>query len=511
MMTTTMQEILKTIRDTLSRGLIERESAVRLALVSALAGEHLLLLGPPGTAKSVLARRLNLAFEGGNYFERLLTRFSVPEELFGPLSIKALQDDRYERQTQHYLPTAHIAFIDEIFKANSAILNALLTLLNEREFDNGSERQKTPLIAVIAASNELPEGEELDALYDRFLCRYQVQPVSQAGFSTLLTLEEADLKTPSMPTTLSLQELEDIQQSAQQISLDEDILQLLKNLRDFLKQQRIPVSDRRWRKVVKLMKVSAHTNGRKSVSVWDGWLLSHCLWHEPAQYRLVSDWYQRHVGIGSGFNKERLERLVHTWELTLQKESSNQTQATDATGKHLYKDQNGNPSQVREYQEKAFAHGEALYLAPPDEEDRSNNGAGYTEGALKEAFFDDTYQQCHVNGEWQHLNDYINTSVNHLHRLHKNTPIMQPTLHPENFVASRIKEISAIHSDIEKLQQTLQSQLDSTDQVVGEHLWIAPDFIHQAEASLSSAVDAARSLGLRLKSVTQGYANLPTL
>jgi len=160
-----MKERLKRLQKHLQHGLIERDTPIRLALLAMLSGEHLLLIGPPGTAKSELARRLRRVFRGGQYFERLLTKFSVPEELFGPLSIKALEEDRYERLTDSYLPSASIAFIDEIFKANSAILNALLTLLNEREFDNGAQRVKTPLAAVIGASNELPEGDELDALY----------------------------------------------------------------------------------------------------------------------------------------------------------------------------------------------------------------------------------------------------------------------------------------------------------------------------------------------------------
>ncbi|CAJ1367553.1 unnamed protein product, partial [Effrenium voratum] len=145
----------------LSEGLVERSVETKLLLLAALSGEHLFLLGPPGTAKSLLARRLATVCRGA-FFERLLTRFSVPEEIFGPLSLRALENDELRRKVEGFLPTADVAFLDEVFKANSSILNALLTLLNERRFDNGGERVDVPLWTAVAASNELPESDELE-------------------------------------------------------------------------------------------------------------------------------------------------------------------------------------------------------------------------------------------------------------------------------------------------------------------------------------------------------------
>ena len=154
---------------------------MRLALLAALAGEHVLLDRPAAVPPRAHWRGgCTAAFAVARcYFERLLTRFSTPEELFGPLSLKALEEDRYERLTDGFLPTAGVAFLDEVFKANSAILNALLTLLNEREFDNGAGRQRTPLVAVVAASNEVPSDEALHAFFDRFLLRVPVAPVGR--------------------------------------------------------------------------------------------------------------------------------------------------------------------------------------------------------------------------------------------------------------------------------------------------------------------------------------------
>lgn len=295
----------------LQQGLVERGREVRLSLLAALAGEHTLLIGPPGTAKSGLARRLHLAFGGGRYFERLLTRFTVPEELFGPLSISALEQDRYERHTEGYLPQATIAFIDEVFKANSAILNALLTLLNEREFDNGSERLRCPLISVIGATNAVPDDEVGEAFFDRFLLRLPVAPVSGEGFAELL---QVDSTTPQGVAPIAEHDRLALTAAARQVGIPAEVADLLGELRGWLADRQCPVSDRRWVKIVGLLRTAAASEARAALCRWDLWLLPWCVAADAAAQGEVDDWLCARLGIGATLSPLRIARVVEAFE-----------------------------------------------------------------------------------------------------------------------------------------------------------------------------------------------------
>jgi MoxR-like ATPase len=278
-----MHKQINQLRADLMAQFPERKDVIDGSLAAVLAGEHVLLIGPPGTAKSALVRCLAQVF-GGSYFERLLTKFSTPEELFGPISLQALAQDRFVRITAGKLPEAEFAFVDEIFKSNSAVLNALLSIINERVFHNDGAPVRCPLVSLFAASNELPESKELEALFDRFLLRFDVGYLLVASnLRGVLVGPE-----PAIAATLTMDELRRAQAEAALVKITDDTVDALLSIRDACRGEGITASDRRWKKSLGIVRASAWLAGEKKTCPEDLAILVDSLWREPKERTKVA-------------------------------------------------------------------------------------------------------------------------------------------------------------------------------------------------------------------------------
>ncbi len=276
----------------ISEGIFEKEHIIAMALLCAIAKESIFLLGPPGTAKSLIARRLKMIFKDAKAFEYLMSRFSTPDEIFGPVSISKLKnEDKYERLVERYLPGADVVFLDEIWKAGSAIQNALLTAINERIYQNGSEILELPMKVLIAASNELPAEEEgLEALWDRFILRMVSNCISdeEKFYKMIRQTSYAPIAIPKN-LLLTNELLDKWQKEILQIKISDEICQITTNIRNRLQEEMKKeninkmdyyISDRRWKKNFHLMRTSAFLNGRNNIHLTDLILLTHCLWNK---------------------------------------------------------------------------------------------------------------------------------------------------------------------------------------------------------------------------------------
>lgn len=291
----TIEKRISYLIDVMSAGIFEKEQLAAMALLCAVAGENIFLLGPPGTAKSLIARRVKGVFRDARSFDYLMSRFSTPEELFGPISISKLKDyDRYERLTAGYLPSADVVFLDEIWKAGPSIQNTLLTAINEHIYQNGLTTMHLPMKILIAASNELPPKDEgMEALWDRFLVRMVSNCIANDdNFELMLLNSEAEPPEVDEKLKVTDELYRQWLKESPGIGVPSEIMTKIKWLRrtiNRMSENRIEeeknfnfyVSDRRWKKAFHLMQTSAYLNGRNEIDCSDMILLIHCLWNEP--------------------------------------------------------------------------------------------------------------------------------------------------------------------------------------------------------------------------------------
>lgn len=304
-----MLERFKQLLGEMNRGIYEKETEISLSLLAALAGESIILLGPPGVAKSMVARQLKTAFRDAQSFEYLMSRFSTPDEIFGPVSIQKLKtSDTYERAVEGYLPTADVVFLDEIWKAGPAIQNTLLTVINEKIFRNGNREMHLPLKLLVAASNELPaKGEGLEALWDRFVIRIESRPIKlEKNFRAMLLDSHADFSGSTgilghadfadnadfSDLKITAEEYAEWAEKICKIGVKEEGLDAISAIRKSLRavnvdeaaeRRNIYVSDRRWKNIVRLLRTSAFMQDREEVDICDLLPIYHCLWQEPEE------------------------------------------------------------------------------------------------------------------------------------------------------------------------------------------------------------------------------------
>ena len=270
---------------------VERDELIKLMELAIVTGTNLLMLGPPGTAKSAITYELCGRIENANYFQWMLNKTSDPSEILGPFSVKEMENDKFMRITTGKLPEAHIAFMDEVFKSNAPTLNALLTIMNEHIFYNDGKPVEVPLISMFGASNEPPEDESLDAMYDRFIFRMNVQYIHDAANKKRMHSNYVDNRAGLLnlvnKTTITLAEVQALQAAAKTVKVPKDIINKFIRLISDLDRQAVHISDRRQNECFKVMQGSAVLAGRNSVTLDDFKSLVYVLWEKEEHIPLI--------------------------------------------------------------------------------------------------------------------------------------------------------------------------------------------------------------------------------
>ena len=280
------RKLVTEILNPLKSAFVEKDEVIDLLGVCLAGGENLFILGPPGTAKSALVQELARRVEG-RVFDYLLTRFTEPNELFGPFDIRKLRDGELVTNTEGMLPEASLVFLDELLNANSAILNSLLMVLNERIFRRGRETRKLPLLMVVGASNRLPEDDALNALFDRFLLRVRCEYVDDERLIEVLeSCLRLERNRDAVQPTLSVDDLRKLQEYLVGVDLA-PVRSVYVDVIRKLRKAGIALSDRRAVKLQRLIAAGALISGRRAANVTDLWVLRY-IWDTDEQREVIA-------------------------------------------------------------------------------------------------------------------------------------------------------------------------------------------------------------------------------
>lgn len=275
---------LKEFEKSLSEKYLEREEVIHGIVIGMISKMNILLIGEAGTGKSQLVRDVGSSLDGASYYQWLMTEYTVPEELFGAVKLTGLEEGRFVRNTTNKLPEANLVFLDEVYKANSSILNTLLTAMNEKMYFNDTQVVKMPLISLIGASNEYADEEEnLEALDDRFQLRYVVEEIQESSNFKRLLQKGNKIEIPK----IKLEDIISIQKEVDNIAVSEDIVDIIDRIRVELAEEDVNVSTRRWVQSLNILRAEAAYQERKEISVSDLSILNHVLWKNPKDSRLV--------------------------------------------------------------------------------------------------------------------------------------------------------------------------------------------------------------------------------
>ena len=288
---TSAQAKLSMIKREMNEQFMERDAVIDCMMYALVSGQSMLMLGDPGTAKSAITYELCSRIENGKYFQWMLNKTSDPSEILGPYSIKEMENDKFMRITTGKLPEAHIAFIDECFKANAPVLNILLPIMNEKIFYNDGKPNNIPLMTMIGASNEGPEDESLNAFYDRFLFRINVHYVKDAAnkkrMYTNFINNRRGLGNLTSKTTITIEEIQALTEASKSIAVPKEIINKFVKFINDLDKQTIHISDRRQNECFKILQASAIVHGRQQVGIDDFKSLIYVLWDKEEQIPLI--------------------------------------------------------------------------------------------------------------------------------------------------------------------------------------------------------------------------------